>query len=111
MKKLSRRDKERAKRLKIAILQQVAREHNTHLNQEQALKLIDSPDTTLEVSLVAYGQQLVARTYGRSEGPAVLALWREIAWDKSGAPKKNFQLEAESILTAEESVARKILAV
>jgi hypothetical protein len=109
--KVLRRDKERAQRLKVATLQQVAREHNVSLDQDQAMKLIDSPESALEVSLVAYGQQLVARTYGRSEGPAVLALWREIAWHKSGSPKKDFQLEAQSILSAEESIGRKILAL
>ena len=39
----------------------------------------------------------------RSAGPAVLALWREIAWDAT-APKKNFVLEADDIVRAEESL-------
>ena len=111
VKKISRRDKVRARRIKIAVLQQLAGEHNTHLDQQQAEKLIDSPNSAVDVSTITYGQQLVARTHGRSEGPAVLALWREIAWDKTGAPKKDFQLEAEDILSAEESIAKMIVAV
>jgi hypothetical protein len=61
----------------------------------------------MQASLLAYGQQLVARMRGISEGPPLLALWREIAWDRT-APKKNFQLEAETILTAQESLSKKL---
>lgn len=103
-KKLFRRDKERARRIKIAALQQLSREQNKPLAQEQAEKLVDSHRTATAVSLLAYGQQLVARTRGAAEGPAVLALWREIAWDRT-APKKGFTLEAEDILHAEQTLA------
>ena len=106
-KKVHRRDKARARKLKIEALQQLAFNCDTLLEQQQAEKLIDSPDSAMEASLIAYGQQLVARTRGISEGPAVLALWREIAWDRT-APKKNFQLEADNILTAQEYLANRI---
>ena len=56
------------------------------------------------MALLAYGQQLIERTQGRSVGPAVLALWREIAWTTT-APRKNFVLHAEDIVRAEESLA------
>jgi len=107
LKKVQRRDKTRARKIKILTLQQLAREHNTQLDQQQAEKLIDSPATGMDASLIAYGQQLVARTHGISHGPAVLALWREIAWGKT-SPKKNFQLEAENILAAEQSLAKQL---
>ena len=106
-KKVYRRDKARARKMKIFALQQLAFRCDTHLDQQQAEKFVDSPDSAMEVSLIAYGQQLVARTRGFSVGPAVLALWREIAWDKT-APKKNFQLEAEKILTAQDLLAKKL---
>ena len=108
VKKVYRRDKVRARRMKVSALQQLAFERNTRLDQKQAEELIDSPDSAMEASLIAYGQQLVGRTRGISEGPAVLALWREIAWEKSGSPKKNFQLDAENILSAEESLAKRL---
>ena len=94
--------------MKVAALQQLAFECDTRLDQKQAEELIDSPDSAMEASMIAYGQQLVARSRGISEGPAVLALWREIAWDKT-APKKNFQLEADNILTAQESLAKRLV--
>lgn len=104
-KKVTRRDKERARKIKLNALEQLSREHNARIDQERAEKLLDSPET----SLLAYGQQLIERTHGRSYGPAVLALWREIAWEKTGAPKKDFQLEPEAILRAEQLLVDKIV--
>ena len=106
-KKVYRRDRVRARKLKIYALQQLAFKCDTRLDQKKAEEFIDSPTSAMEVSLIAYGQQLVARTRGSSEGPAVLVLWREIAWDKT-APKKNFQLEVDNILSAQESLAKRL---
>ena len=105
VKKVTRQHKTRARKLKIAAVEQLAREHGVDLEHEAIEKLIDSEASSEDVSLVAYGQQLIARTRGRSEGPAVLSLWREIAWDKKGAPKKDFELEADSILNAESALS------
>lgn len=107
-KKVSRHNKTRARKLKLAVLQRLAQEHDIHLDLQKAEQLLDS-DHGPDISMVTYGQQLVARTQGRSEGPAVLALWREIAWERTGAPKKNFQLEAADILAAEKTVIQTIL--
>jgi hypothetical protein len=107
-KKIYRRDKVRARKMKIAALQQLAYKCDTRLAQQQAEELVDSPDSAMHASLLAYGQQLVDRTRGFSGGLAVLALWREIAWDKT-APKKKFQLEAENILNAQDSLAKKLV--
>ena len=93
--------------MKIDALRELAFKCDTRLDQQQAEALIDSPESAMDASLIAYGKQLVARTRGISEGPPVLALWREIAWDKT-APKKDFQLEAENILNAQESLARRL---
>lgn len=93
--------------MKIDALRELAFKCDIRLDQQQAEALIDSPDSAMDASLIAYGRQLVARTRGTSEGPAVLALWREIAWDTT-APKKNFQLDAENILRAQESLAKRL---
>ncbi len=107
-KKLFRRDKLRARKLKITAVQQLSREHDAFLDQEQAEKLVDSEANATDVATLAYGQQLVERVRGKSEGPAVLALWREIAWKKTGSPKKDFKLDAEAILNAEQSLVNAI---
>jgi hypothetical protein len=110
-KKVSRRDKERARKLKITVVQRLSREHGAFFDREQAEKLIDSESNAANVAKLTYGQQLIERARGTSEGPAVLALWREFAWNKSGSPKKDFKLEAEDILRAEETLAKTIAEV
>ena len=102
-KKVTRRDKERSEKLKVAAVRQLAFEHNVPLGQQEAERLIDSPANTKDAALVAYGQQLIERTHGRSAGPAVLALWRQFAWTQT-ALKKDFHLDAEEILRAKESL-------
>jgi hypothetical protein len=102
-KKLVPRDKQRARKTKLAALQQLSMEQNARLDHRQLEKMIDAKNSAGEVALLTYGQQLIERTRGRSVGPAVLALWREIAWDTT-APRKNFVLEAEDILRAQESL-------
>jgi hypothetical protein len=109
-KKVLRRDKARARKLKVRAIQEIAREHNLQLDQQKAEKLIDS-ESGEYVSLVAYGLQLVSRMQGSSDGPSVLALWREIAWEKTGSPKKNFKLEANDILNAEKALTETILTI
>ena len=107
--KLTRRDKQRTRNLKLDVLQRLAHENNARLEQQRALALISSANSAMDVSLITYGHHLVARTRGISDGPAVLALWREIAWDEKGSPKKEFQLNSEDILRAKESIAKMIL--
>ncbi|HEX6283280.1 MAG TPA: hypothetical protein VFZ71_00335 [Pyrinomonadaceae bacterium] len=108
-KKVSRHDKQRARKLKIAVVQHIAGELGTCLDQEQAEKLVDSQANATDVATVAYGHQLIERVHGNSKGPAVLALWREIAWEKTGAPKKEFKLDAEDILRAEQALVNTIV--
>src|SRR5262245_44683837 len=105
-KKVGQKDKARARKLKIEAVAQLARECGTYLDEKSIERLVDAPATGENVVLMTYGQQLLARTRGISKGPAVLVLWREIAWDKKGAPKKGFELDAESIFGAEKALAR-----
>lgn len=79
------------------------------LANDELTKLIESPETALDVSLITYCEHLLERTQGRSAGTPVLVLWREIAWDKT-APKKNFELSTDDILRAEQSLTKKIAA-
>lgn len=106
-KKLLPRDKERARKTKLAALQQLSMELNAHLDRQQLEKIANAKSSAADVALFAYGQQLIERTQGRSPGPAVLALWREIAWTTT-APRKDFVLDAEDILRAEHSLANVI---
>ncbi len=62
-------------------------------------------DKTLspDVTLAAYGSELVLRCDGVPSTPAVLVLWREITW-KSGAPKRGYRLDAGPVIEADRRV-------
>lgn len=53
---------------------------------------------------MAYARELLLRLAGDPGDPAILALWREFAWTKTGAPKKGFRLDAQDILDAQEAL-------
>jgi hypothetical protein len=68
-----------------------------------ALKsLVKGESTRRSAAYSTYGYWLIQRLEGESDGPAVLALWREIAWSRAGSPLPNFQLEFEDFVAAEE---------
>lgn len=100
-KKLRSADKKRAQRLKRDYLEELALQAGVSLSDATAAGLLGGEETRRDVALAAYGSQLLRRCEGHSSTPAVLALWREVAWE-SGAPKRGFQLSAEGILEAQE---------
>ncbi|HRQ88622.1 MAG TPA: hypothetical protein PLA50_07480 [Bacteroidia bacterium] len=44
---------------------------------------------------------MLDRIKGFSDGPAVLALWRDFAWTRNGAPDRKFKLNAKLVLESE----------
>jgi len=88
-----------------------ALEKGMSITEKEALRLAGEGATSEDVALATYGSQLLARVEGRSSGPAVLALWREFAWNKSGSPKKHFKLEAEAIMDAETRLKKKLISM
>ncbi len=100
VKKLSKKDKERAERLKVQSLMQLALDHGVTLTENVAVTLAGKDAMREALALVAYGEQLLLRMQGLSDGPAVLALWRQFAWNTSGSPKKGFRLAAFMMLRA-----------
>jgi len=109
-KKLTARDKAKAMNLKVDHLLQLAAELRVAIEKEQAMCLAGGPKTAADAALATYGEQLVKRMRGFSRGPAVLGLWRTIAWDPAGSPRKRFQLKADDILAAEHRLAVEISA-
>src|SRR5690606_5750613 len=99
-KKLTRQDKDRARKLTASALRQLALEIDTALEAERAEQLADEPALREPLAFVAYGHDLLRRIAGIAEGPATLALWRRFAWTPQGSPKPGFQLTANAILDA-----------
>lgn len=107
-KQLTRHDKKRARKLKAQYLRQLALDAGESLSDKKANSIIDDPDLFEDVAMATYGEQLILRAAGHAEGPAVLALWREFAWTRTGAPKKGFKLDADIILKSEERVLERL---
>jgi hypothetical protein len=101
-KSLTKHDKARAAKLRARRVETLALEENLSITAEAIANLAESERTRRDTSLSAYGASLLDRLQGFSAEPAVLALWRDIAWDRRGAPLRNFKLKAADILNAEQ---------
>jgi len=66
--------------------------------------IVQNDETWRSAGYSAYGHWLIRRLEGDTDGKAVLALWRQIAWKRTGSPIKDFQLRYEDFVDAEESL-------
>jgi len=107
-KKLSRHDKMKARKLKLTCLKRLAQDAGLVLSDQAAETLVDAPEMREAIAMTTYGEQLLFRMDGQVEGPAVLALWREFAWNSTGSPKKGFKLDADDILRSQETALNAI---
>lgn len=103
-KKLYARDRSRADTLMSECLQTLASKHGIELDDKSATKLVTDQRTRRAAAYVAYGHWLILRLKGESDGPAMLALWRLIAWDPRGGMRHGFTLELDDFKIAERSL-------
>ena len=83
-KKLSTSDKRRADLLMAECLMQFARDNAYDLDERRADQIVSDPATRRSAAYLAYAHWLIRRLSGETDGPAILALWRLIAWDPRG---------------------------
>jgi hypothetical protein len=100
-KKPDRKDKEAAQTIKRQFLIALAQEQGRDLQDAELEKLLRSEELGHDAAVTAYASELLNRSRGAKSSPAVLVLWREIAWTKQGSPKPKFRLRAKDILKAE----------
>jgi hypothetical protein len=105
-KRILKRDKERALRLMADRVQQLALEADITVTPDLAERVATDEATRRSAAYSAYGHWLIKRLDGLSDGPSILALWREIAWNKSGSPFQRFELKHADFVTAEEALLR-----
>ena len=91
-KKLTKRDRDRAKQLMISRVTALASEEGIGTSEHTATVIVQREQTRRSAGYSAYGYWLIRRLAGDTKGKAVLALWREIAWKRTGSPIKNFAL-------------------
>jgi hypothetical protein len=101
-KKLRARDKRRALDLMTARIEALAAEHDIVIDDRTARSYLDDRALRRAAGYAAYGESLLERLNGGTDGPAVLALWREIAWTRAGSPIKDFRLDAADFVASEE---------
>jgi hypothetical protein len=108
-KKLAAHDKQRANFLMTEYLLALAQEHGIGLADHQAEQVVLDPTTRRACAYVSYGDWLIRRLQGESDGPAVLALWRLIAWDPRGGQIRGFKLRIADFMQAERQLLMALL--
>lgn len=103
-KKLSAGDKRRADLLMEEWLLEFAREQAVELDPATAERMVKEHSLRRAIAYLTYGHWLIKRLYGESDGPAILALWRLIAWDPRGGAIRGFELQVADFVRAERSV-------
>jgi hypothetical protein len=107
-KKLRNADKRRALELMMDRVATLAEEKKISLSVECCRIMTSDPETRRAVGYSTYGYWLIERLSGHTDGPAILALWREIAWNKAGSPIQGFTLRYEDFDAAESVIHREI---
>lgn len=107
-KKVSKRDKQRALGLMADRVQRLAIESGIDATPELSERIAYDENTRCSAAYSAYGHWLIKRLDGLTDGTSILALWREIAWNKSGSPIKKFVLKFDDFVIAEGKVLQAI---
>lgn len=103
-KSLTREDKERAHKLRIRRMEMLAREEGLPSFELRIRESLADDSCRLQASFSAYGAALLDRIKGISDGPAVLALWRDFAWTRHGSPNRDFKLKTKHIIDSEKAL-------
>ena len=106
-KKLTARDKRRAEVLMADCVLELAKASGIELEVEAADAIVKK--CRRSCAYLTYGDWLIRRLHGDADGPALLALWRVIAWDPRGGMARGFQLHVQDFAQAEKLLLRVLL--
>jgi hypothetical protein len=100
-KKITKQVKATAQDLMIHCLMKIADQQALRPTQTDMVQfMLDKPDLAFDIALITYVYELIRRMEYSSQGPAVLYLWRQIAWDDN-QPKKKFNLNPELVFASQ----------
>lgn len=105
-KKLTKANKHRANELMEERVAALATEEGLFASPEQCHGIVNDSSMRRFAAYSTYGQWLINRLSGYADGPAILALWREIAWTRMGSSIQGFSLRYEDFEFAEKELAR-----
>lgn len=103
-KKVHSRDKRAADLLMVDAIIRLASQQRRNVDIQLANQLVNDSRTRRAAAYVAYGDSLIERLEGNSDGPAVLALWRIIAWKSRGSMRRGFRLAVDDFRDAEQTL-------
>jgi len=103
-KKLYASDKRRANFLMTESLLELATDNNLTISHDRAAEIVADRTIRRDAAFVAYGRWLIMRLSGQSDGPAILVLWRLIAWDPRGGIRSGFTLKLDDFKVAEHNL-------
>lgn len=110
-KKLSNKDKISARNFKLQYLKNLARAQEISLENSLFETMVDDANLKDKIAMTTYALQLIERLKGIDNGLAMLALWREFAWDAHGTRKKKFNLDLSLIIENEVFIIKKLKSV
>lgn len=103
-KKLYARDKRRADFLMCDCVVDLAIKNNLEIDERSAEQIVTVQTTRRSAAFITYGHWLIRRLSGETDGSAILALWRLIAWDPRGGMRQGFTLKLNDFKTAETQI-------
>ena len=103
-KKLTKRDRQRALDLMAWRIAALAREERLTATEDICRTLATQDETRRLAGYSSYGHWLIKRMDGETDGHSILALWREMAWTRTGSPIKKFELRFDDFVEAEEEL-------
>jgi len=103
-KRLYARDKRRADFLMCECVAELAKENDFDIADLLAERIVADENTRRFAAYITYGHWLIQRLSGESDGPAILALWRLIAWDPRGGVRRGFTLQLGDFEDAEKAL-------
>jgi hypothetical protein len=101
-KKLTSSDKKRAFSLMQNRLIELAHEQDLKLTTKDTEALFAVPEHRIAAAYSTYGYWLIQRMKGITDGPSILALWRQFAWTDAGSPRKGFKLQFDDFKKSED---------
>jgi hypothetical protein len=102
--KLYARDKRRADFLMCQCVAEFAEVNQLGIDDALVEQIVAAQETRRSAAYIAYGHWLIRRLSGDSDGSAILALWRLIAWDTRGGMRQGFKLQLDQFKVEEEHV-------
>jgi hypothetical protein len=106
----SKKDMGMARELKRIYVTRLASEAAPGLPPETIETILGRRDLRERVAMATWGAEMLRRSEFASQGEAVLALWREFAWE-NGRPKRRYKLTARTICEAERHIRDALVAL